>query len=208
MPDENYLSLVRLMANIPSGKIESNSDISSEIERTLYEVWSSLDGVGEGGMAPYKLLGRMESIVWAPPFLSFKIERHGGTVMGSVYGELQNWVVNVDGCTVRLDGVGKRLLGKRQPPLDVKPLVAEIVALIADGCEDDRLKWKNKNQRVQVQIGKIIPDNVIMQTLIGRRKRFSTRLQEALAQLGWQKVSGPHHTYEKIPGDPRGHAGR
>ena len=48
-----------------------------------------------------------------------------------------------------------------------------------------------------VQIGKIIPDDVAPQTLQGRRKRFSKLLEETLAEMGWQKVTGPHHTYEK-----------
>ncbi len=63
--------------------------------------------------------------------------------------------------------------------------------------EDDRLKWAKGNQRVQIQIGKIIPDDVAQQTLQGRRKRFSKLLKETLAEVGWEKMTGPHHTYEK-----------
>ncbi len=73
----------------------------------------------------------------------------------------------------------------------------EIVELIKKCQEDDRLKWAKGNQRVQIQIGKIIPDDVAPQTFQGRRRRFSKLLEETLAEMGWQKVTGPHHTYEK-----------
>ncbi len=63
--------------------------------------------------------------------------------------------------------------------------------------EDDRLKWAKGNQRVQIQIGKIIPDEAAKDTVQGRRRRFSKLLKETLAEMGWEKVTGPHHTYEK-----------
>lgn len=47
-------------------------------------------------MEPYKLIGRMESVTWTPPILTFRIERHSGTVNGSVYAEMQCWDVDCE----------------------------------------------------------------------------------------------------------------
>ncbi len=44
----------------------------------LLDAWSEMRG-DDGGMAPYKLLGRTEAMDWQPPVLAFEIERHGGT---------------------------------------------------------------------------------------------------------------------------------
>ncbi len=196
MSDNNCLAFKQLMSKIPEGKIEDQA-VSGEIETALYGVWHLLDTGQVGGMRPGKLLGRLERIEWQPPILTFVVERHGATVMGSVYAELQNWQVNVVECTATLGEGKKRLVGARQPPLKVEPLVMKIVELIAMCQEDDRLKWAKGKQRVQIQIGKIIPDDAAQQTLQGRRRRFSKLLEETLAEMGWKKVTGPHHTYEK-----------
>ncbi len=196
MSDNNCLAFKQLMSKIPEGKIEDRV-VSSKVEAALNGVWHLLDTAQVGGMLPEKLLGRMEKIEWKPPILTFVVERHGATVMGSVYADLQDWQVNVAECTATLAEGKKRLLGAKQPPLKVEPLVTEIVELIAKCQEDDRLKWAKGNQRVQIQIGKIIPDDVAPQTLQGRRRRFSKLLEQTLAEMGWKKVTGPHHTYEK-----------
>jgi hypothetical protein len=70
--------------------------------------------------------------------------------------------------------------------------------LIAKDSVDDLLRWVEGGEQVQIQIGKVIPgDGIKKETLAGRRKRFSKRFEEVLAGEGCQKVSGPHHTYEK-----------
>ncbi len=196
MSDNNCLAFKQLMSKIPEGKIEDRV-VSSKVEAALIKIWPMLDGGSEEGLDAAKLRDRMESIEWTSPILTFVVERHGATVMGSVYADLQDWQVNVAECTATLAEGKKRLLGAKQPPLKVEPLVKEIVELIAKRQEDDRLKWAKGNQRVQIQIGKIIPDDVAPQTLQGRRRRFSKLLEETLAEMGWQKVTGPHHTYEK-----------
>ena len=80
-------------------------------------------------MEAYKL-GRMEDISWNPPVLSFTIERHGGTVMGSTRAELQNWNVNVETRSATCGVGGHRQLEPMQARLNVKPMAEEIVASI------------------------------------------------------------------------------
>ncbi len=201
MPDESNTAFQHLMSKIPAGKIEDDY-LSSEIASALSEVWETLDGGLDEGMRGDKLGGRMEEIEWKPPLLTFVIERHGGTVKGSVNAELQTWAVNIEERTARVSGGGQRLVGDRQPRLDVGPLVTEIKELILAGKEDDRLKWQVPGRRVRVQIGKVIPrTGIAKQTLEGRRRRFREHLEKALARVGWKPVHGRHNTYEKILDD-------
>ncbi len=189
------------MSKIPAGKIEDDY-LSSEIASALSEVWKTLDGGGEGGMSGDKLHGRMEEIDWEPPLLTFVIERHGGIMKGSVNAELQTWAVNIEERTARVSGGGQRLVGDRQPRLDVGPLVTEIKELILAGKEDDRLKWQVPGRRVRVQIGKVIPGTgIARQTFEGRRRRFREHLDKALADVGWNPVRGRYNTYENTPDD-------
>ena len=76
MPDDHYLAFKLLMSKIPEGKIEDQA-VSSEIETALIKIWPLLAGASEEGMDAAKLRGRMESIEWTPPILTFVIERHG-----------------------------------------------------------------------------------------------------------------------------------
>src|SRR5262249_22934423 len=83
---------------------------------------------------------------------------------------------------------GRRQVRPMQPPLDVHPLVEEIVSLILANQEDHRSKW-NKDGSVMVRPGKFIPaGSVVRQTLQGRRRRFREALKERLAQEGWREI--------------------
>jgi hypothetical protein len=92
--------LKRILSAMEPGAIAE----TAEVERLLAGCWDDLGGVDEGGMQGYKLLNRMEDVVWRPPVLSFVIERHGGTVMGSTRAELQHWSVDVDERTTARSG--------------------------------------------------------------------------------------------------------
>ena len=81
-------------------------------------------------MAGYKVIGRMEDVKWDPPRLRFSIERHGGTVMGSGYTELQSWIVDFERGSRTLENDWRRrwVGGQRNSPLNVGPLAAKIAA--------------------------------------------------------------------------------
>lgn len=68
---------------LPKGKI---SDVST-VESLLAEVWDEFVG-DYGGLAGYKICGRLEELEWDPPILSFTIERHGTMKYGSSRAEL------------------------------------------------------------------------------------------------------------------------
>ena len=61
--------------------------------------------------------------------LSFRIERHGGTVMGSTCAEVQFWDVDLDRCTAGIRDVTHRQLVKTAPRHDVKALASAITGV-------------------------------------------------------------------------------
>jgi len=160
---------------------------STEVERLLALARTDLAGDYEG-MKPYKLLNRMEDVTWTPPLLTFRIERHGATVMRSSRAEMQAWTVDVERGTALCEETGYRQLMPRQRPLDVKPMAEEIAAAIVSHADEPRLKWVDQ-KTVRVKIGVILPKgSAVKMTLAGRRKRFQMALSERLATQGWVQV--------------------
>jgi hypothetical protein len=88
-------------------------------------------------MKAEKLYGRMESVLWEPPLLTFVIERHGSTIRGSTRAELQHWTVDVNQGTATLALGGHRQLYPAQPRLNIQPLVdcrgENVTVQLADG---------------------------------------------------------------------------
>jgi hypothetical protein len=140
-----------------------------------------------GSISPAKHLGRMEDVLWNPPLLTFTIERHDGTVLGSTRANLQEWTVDVEKRTATCVEARYRQLRPNQPRLDVAAIAEEIATLIVSRKEDDRLRWY-EDGRVRVLIGKVLPEgSAVKQTLAGRRKRFRAAVKEQLAGEGWQE---------------------
>ena len=176
----NFERLKKYLRNIPAGIINN----TSEIEMLLKESWGELD-CHNGGMNGSKLIDRMEDVLWDPPELKFKIERHGAVVNNSIYAEVQAWTINVEEKNASFSIDSKRKLYKKQPRVDVKPIAKEIALLIISGKKDTRLDWHN-GERVKISIGKIFPKgSAVQQTLTGRRKRFRQHLTELLKDKGW-----------------------
>jgi hypothetical protein len=157
---------------------------TSRLESLLAGVWHTFGG-DDGGMAGHKLIGRMESVEWQPPILSFRVERHGGTVLGSTRAEMQHWTVDLDRRTATSEQAGHRQLSPMARRVDVVPIAHEIASLIAGGVIDERLRWLGDG-RVRVEMGKIIPKlSGYKQTVQGRRTRLREALIEALVPKGW-----------------------
>ena len=154
----------------------------------LMPVWADLEGAGDEAMEPWKL-GRMENPEWLPPVLTFVVERHGGTVLGSTRADRQTWTVNLDLATAIPATSGYRKIRPRAARLDVEPLVAEVMRLVVDGIEDKRLKWSADHGTVRIAVGQFIPAGGPMQTVEGRRKRFRVKLESAMAEAGWAKTA-------------------
>ncbi len=91
------------LKNLDSGPVQE----TTQLERLLAKVWDDLDG-DQGGMTGHKLIRRMEHVEWHPPLLTFEIERHGGTVIGSTRADLKRWTVNFDRQKATCERTGHR----------------------------------------------------------------------------------------------------
>ena len=141
----NYLN------SLEPGPVEE----TTQLELLLAEIWDDLGG-DEGGMTGQKLIGRMEHVEWHPPVLTFVIERHGGTVLGSTRAELQQWTVDLDRQTATCERTGHRQLSPMAKRVDVDSIADEIADRIVGGEPDDRLSWL-RDGRVQGGDGQDLP---------------------------------------------------
>jgi hypothetical protein len=161
-----------------------------------------LAGSSEGGIESNKLFGRMESVEWFPPLLTFKIERHGGASLGSSRAEIQHWAINISEKIASFAGSTHRQLWPSQRRLDVKPLANAAARSILRLQRDEYLKWF-PDGHVLVSIGKVIPAGGPKQTVAGRRKRFRTALDAILKANGWEKVRANTYRPSNSPPVPK-----
>lgn len=176
--------LLEYLMSIQTGSISD----TARLETLLAACWDEFAGSEAEGMAGYKLHDRMHDVHWDAPVLTFVIERHGGTVLGSTRAERHMWTLNMNTRTASCKNMGHRQVRPMQARLNIHPVAEEIVQLIIDHQEDERLKW-NKDGSVRIQIGKILPEgSAVKQTLNGRRRRFRQTVDELLRNEGWQRA--------------------
>jgi hypothetical protein len=162
-------------------------DGTTDLERLLVKVWDMLGG-DESGMTGQKLVGRIEHVEWYPPMLSFLIERHGGTVLGSTRAGVQRWSVDLDRQTATCKLSGHRQVCPMARRVDVGPIADEIAESILVGEADERLTWLGEGL-VRVEAGKIVPANSgYKQTIQGRRQRVKEAVIERLTGSGWNHL--------------------
>jgi hypothetical protein len=177
--------LTALLDGIRPGPVSD----TTKFERLLAACWNDLDA-DHGGMEGYKLLGRMEEVEWKPPLLSFRIERHGGTVMGSSRAEVQHWEVDLEKKTATLAKTGHRQLRPMAKRIYIKPLVGQILAAVRSGKEDELVSWHD-NGMVFVNTTTIFPKaSAVRMTLESRRKRLSDAVASVVLKEGWDRL-GP-----------------
>jgi hypothetical protein len=173
----SYVSVEALrgfLRALPVGPVENAALVD-----VLAAAWGLLDR-DDRSMEAFKL-NRLAAPRWDGSVLTFSVERHGGTVLGSTRAEVQRWEIDPDAASARLTGRTHRQLHPMAPRLDVRPLAAEVAALILAGAEDDRLKWSVDRSVATVRIGKVIPaESAARQTVTGRRRRFRAALDREL----------------------------
>ena len=176
--------LAQFLALLPPGPIED----ADHLVLLLSSGWTKLKEHDAEGMDAEKLLGRLEDPRWNPPELTFTIERHGGTVMGSSRAERHLWTLSSDNWQLRCAVIGYRQIRPRQAKVDVLHLAREFASLIRQRQQDERLRWMPSGE-VEVMIGKLFPTgSAVSQTLAGRRKRFREGLGHFLQEMGWEQV--------------------
>lgn len=173
---------------------------AGEIEAHLALVWDALAG-DDGGMLGRKLHGRMEAVVWNPPVWTFRIERHGATVLGSSRAEVQEWTVDLEQRTKSVVVVGRRQLQSPQPRMNVMPVAEELASAILGGRQDPRLKWDGAG-RVRLLMNTVLPTgSAVKETLAGRRKRMREAVAALLGPIGWQAVGSNWYTQTENAGN-------
>jgi hypothetical protein len=171
------------LATVQPGELADTTDL----ERLLAGSWDEFTG-DDGGMKGYKLLGRIEDVTWQPPKLTFTIERHGGTVMGSTRAELQHWEVNVELKTAVIVKCGHRQLMPMAKRIYIKPLVERIVAAIHGGCGNELVE-KHDDGTFSLKTTLIFPKgSAVNMTLEGRRKRLREAVAGVLLKDGWERL--------------------
>jgi hypothetical protein len=169
-------------------KTSSEKLNTPELASLLAKVWDQFSGGGVASMAARKLLGRMEDVIWVPPILSFTVERHGSTVLGSSRAELQFWEVNVKARTAEIIRQGQRQLEKMAPRLDVTAIATLAFDDILARKQRPYLSWKSPAE-VHVNMSCLFPvSGAKAQTLRGRRKRCQEQLAAALQNSGWSHI--------------------
>ena len=192
MPTKKVRDFLQVVA---PGRIDTS--IEGEVRQLLSECWNSLSGSSETSMADRKV-GRAEKFSWQPPILSFEIERHGGAVNGSKFGEIQQWSVNLDELRATHATIGRRRLTDLEPKLDVGALALEVFDLIQQKQSDERLTWMD-DACVRINMTRVIPDGPAKQTTAGRRKRFRCAIEPLMIPGGWlRKSSGTHLVFERL----------
>jgi hypothetical protein len=172
----------------------SSGSASTDLPNLLARAWNELDGGDQESMHAGKL-HRIETAEWQPPVLTFTIERHGGTVLGSTRAEVQTWAVNLDTATASIVGTTHRQLRSMAPRLNVEPIAREVAELIAEGADDPRLRWSADRSSVHVVASECLPP-AYEQTMAGRRKRLWAALAAELQSKGWHP-SAQRGRYER-----------
>lgn len=175
--------LHRHCAALPPGPV---ADVPT-LRRLLADAWNSFVS-DDGGMEPYKLLNRMEAVTWNSPILSFRIERHGGTALGSSRAEMQHWELDLEKMAAILTKTGHRQLRPMVKRIYMKPLVVRILDAVRSSKEDDVVCWYDDG-RVFVKTTTIFPTgSAVRMTLEGRRKRLRDAVAGVLMKEGWERL--------------------
>jgi hypothetical protein len=186
--------LANVLRGIPSGAIQAS--MIDELFRLVVASWGEFSGSGDTSMGAWKILREEgpERVTWNPPCLSFVIDRHGGTVLGSTRAEKQEWTLNLEKRTANQAQIGYRQLRPNAKPLDVKPLADGVCKAVQEGpsstshlVSDGTIVWKNDDQ-LAVFHGQIVRGEY-QQTVSGRRRRFIADLKTKMELIGWELVS-------------------
>ena len=167
---------------------------TSRVEGFLAEHWDQLVKDADVGMQGFKVVDRTEKMEWQPPVLSFKIERHGRTVLGSSRAELQHWQLDTADCVATFNGDSYRQKRPKNLTLDIESIAREIAPLILERREDDRLRW-TRSGKVKILSDRILGgQSVPTETLEGRRKRLRKAVLRLIEPQGWV-ANGSHYGF-------------
>lgn len=197
MPNPHKADFRELVLALDEWKLNCDDRLSKEVFELLEEIWDFLDGSDVTSMNTSKLR-RHEKPEWSSPVLSFRIERHGGTVNGSTRAEMYSWSVNLKTGKAECRRDGHRQLLAQSPRYNPEPDCIEIVEHIRMNQDHESLKWSDDRLKVKVEISRVVPCGNSKQTEADRRKRFRKVLEPLLSEIGWTiSPTGAPNTYIK-----------
>jgi hypothetical protein len=195
MSGTDLVALRTLLSAVPAGKLDDAAE--SDILTLLRACWSSL--TADATRMTSDKLFRAEDLTWNPPILSFQVERHGAAALGSTFGEIQGWEINVESGDVRPSIIGRRQIAPRAPSLDVGLIASRVSEAVQAGPNlplpeslKETVEWKAPDELV-VRQALLVPARGPKQTIASRRLRFRKALVKQLKSQGWNLVS-LHHT--------------
>jgi hypothetical protein len=193
-----------MIREMPAGPIPENTRL--KILDLLEECWDEFEGSAETAMTARKITRESGAVdlTWVPPHLSFTIDRHGGTALGSIRAEKQRWIIDIENKTASQTTIGYRQLYPAAPRLDVDAIARSVCKEVQKGPSSTSdlistrvLVWKSKDE-FQIRLSLLIPDDGPRQTITGRRKRLRVSLQDKFRTIGWELISvGRWLTFKK-----------
>jgi hypothetical protein len=155
-----------------------------EVQRCLIDAWPELEGSDEESTTKGKLSNRIEELSVNDCFLTFKLERHGGTVQGSTRADVHWWTVDLAKGEATITRKSPRQVRKASPPFPFKEVCQEVVEAVRAGVPHQSIDWKGAD-RFKLLMGNLVPCGGIKQTTSGRRKKLREFIEAALGPLGW-----------------------
>ena len=190
-----WSQLGTILAGIGTGIL--NEPDTSQVEGFLAENWDELIGESVGGMQGYKVIGRTEEMQWQAPVLSFKIERHGRTVLGSSRAELQRWQLDTADCVATFNGDSYRQKRPKNLILDIESIAREIAPVILERRKDPRLQW-TRTGKVRILSDAITGEQSVPKgTLERRQKRLRKEVLSRIRPHGWV-ANGSYYEFADI----------
>jgi hypothetical protein len=179
------LKLRDYLADMTPGKLAD--DTKTAVCSMLMDCWEELDGSEMEKTHSYKL-SRIEEISWAPPILSFLLERHGAACMGSSRNTLHYWEVDLNAGTATVVHKSYRQpKGYLDQSMNTMANAKEVADLIQSGKTSDVIEWRDGGRLAVVKVSLLIPATN-KQTTAARRKRFTDQLETIMKQHGWIKM--------------------
>lgn len=187
--EQAFGKLRNFLGSLPAGVV---SDVVA-LARLLSPVWHMFAGSEEEGMEGSKLLTlkplktRIEQPQWQPPHLTFEIERHGATVLGSSRAEVHTWKLDVHHRRAEIASRRRRQVRPADKRFDAKAVADELAPFILAGEDHKGLKWSPGRKRVRLisdVLARTMAEDPPKQTVDGRMKKLRAQLVPLL--VGWR----------------------
>lgn len=182
-----------ILEQTPVGPIDKDSVLGKTIISALAAAWMDFSGSSAENTYAYKVADRAEQLKWDPPNFVFVIERHGQTALGSIWGGLHTWTVNLTENKADYFLSGKRQVNPKAKSItkkDMQIMAESIADKIEADIPDPCITWLKTKPVATVTLNIVFPSSAHRKrTVQGLRTRFSSVLFTEMKNRGWEYVS-------------------